>query len=985
MFRKVRAFFKNAKDDKERFGNVTEHQINQRERGFLISLPFLILYIYFLLLSGIVVTRLLKALGYVLSPQQTLTLDLWNSTISPVFEDFRGQYLHILSPAQFWSQGLGIDSTIYKVYIIVMLVAGLGVFFKLTDFEFFRSRKINRKQLGNNRFMLDSEVMRNYTAIPDRDLPFEGIGGTAISHMPWYKVLFNFHFISFSPLQRLKVIKNMFHKVWGVYFIDRDFVNDLIIGITRSGKGEMFVFSIIDILSRAVTKTSMVVNDMKGELTRASYKVLKKRGYDVQVLNLSNLNKSMSYNPLALAIQLAKQKKFDEAQKEINSIAYTIFHDEKESNKYWQNSAMNLFNAIALAQILLAMIENTTNKNAFDKITIFNITDMLSKLGGEEKLYKMGNQIIKKNGLVEFFETLKDVDGVEEFQELKDLAVLQFSTSKFAGEEAQGNTFSTAMTGLKIYQQSDVAKLTSKNSIDLRKIGFPRNIYISTDNSDFSFEKATLTIKNTAKKNSGRIRKIFSSIIKSNSETISVMLDINGNGVVDLKQLLTDSGKLQVTIKGVKYEYTLEKEYKLTPDGTQKLDKWTKKPLIKGIKVTPNDEGGKNQPTINFDYSEKPVAVFLITPAYDSSYNQIVTSFINQTFSILGQACQNSIGGQCYTSVCYLLDEMANLPAIPDMKTKISICLGMKIKFVNILQNMEQTVTNYGREVSDTIKSNSGNTIYIFSNSVNTTEEISKRLGKRTIYVASASETDSKGKISGKGNRITNNLKEQDLLTPQQLSKFKNNENLVLTDMKRRDKKGYDIVQRPILNIKRKRMPYRYQLLGGTFNTDVSILDIDIDTPHLRMKLSENKFNYEELEEVLFRWNKGTDTTSIEESSDNTKWDKDILNIEEDESKDEIAKEPKEALETVSKEYFSQEEESSENLLNILFLRLNETQIVSEFEYPSLENIEKFRHIPKDEMNDLIFEVTKNEPFRKTMILNDLAEKNLVFGFEERS
>ena len=37
-------------------------------------------------------------------------------------------------------------------------------------------------------------------------------------------------------------------------YIDDSITNNLIIGMTRSGKGEMFVFPIIDILSRAAEK-----------------------------------------------------------------------------------------------------------------------------------------------------------------------------------------------------------------------------------------------------------------------------------------------------------------------------------------------------------------------------------------------------------------------------------------------------------------------------------------------------------------------------------------------------------------------------------------------------------------------------------------------------------------------------------------------------------------------------------------------------------
>lgn len=61
------------------------------------------------------------------------------------------------------------------------------------------------------------EIQKQYTKIPDRDKPFPGYGGTIISRMG------------------------------NDLYIDQSLTNNLIIGITRSGKGEMFVLPTIDV------------------------------------------------------------------------------------------------------------------------------------------------------------------------------------------------------------------------------------------------------------------------------------------------------------------------------------------------------------------------------------------------------------------------------------------------------------------------------------------------------------------------------------------------------------------------------------------------------------------------------------------------------------------------------------------------------------------------------------------------------------------
>ncbi|MDX5022649.1 hypothetical protein, partial [Streptococcus suis] len=45
-------------------------------------------------------------------------------------------------------------------------------------------------------------------------------------------------------------------------------------------------------------------------------------------------------------------------------------------------------------------------------------------------------------------------------------------------EETKGNVFSSMMAGITLFLQDNVAKLTSKNAIDLTSVGFPRRLAI---------------------------------------------------------------------------------------------------------------------------------------------------------------------------------------------------------------------------------------------------------------------------------------------------------------------------------------------------------------------------------------------------------------------------------------------------------------------------------------------------------------------------
>ena len=46
------------------------------------------------------------------------------------------------------------------------------------------------------------------------------------------------------------------------------------------------------------------------------------------------------------------------------------------------------------------------------------------------------------------------------------MALEAFQQSNFAGDETAGNIYASMMEGIKIYQQRDIARLTSMNSLD---------------------------------------------------------------------------------------------------------------------------------------------------------------------------------------------------------------------------------------------------------------------------------------------------------------------------------------------------------------------------------------------------------------------------------------------------------------------------------------------------------------------------------------
>ena len=173
----------------------------------------------------------------------------------------------------------------------------------------FSSHGFNLNQKGYARWTTEEEIREQYTEIPDRDKKFKGFGGTIIS----------------------RIGKSL--------FIDTDMVNNLVIGITRSGKGEMEVIPSIDVYSRAEKKTSLVVCDPKTELYKTSKKTLEERGYDVYLLSLVDPEHSMGFNPLGQIVDLYVQGDFSNAELLAQTFSYSIFNPDKQTggDTFWQD------------------------------------------------------------------------------------------------------------------------------------------------------------------------------------------------------------------------------------------------------------------------------------------------------------------------------------------------------------------------------------------------------------------------------------------------------------------------------------------------------------------------------------------------------------------------------------------------------------------------------------------------------------------------
>lgn len=172
------------------------------------------------------------------------------------------------------------------------------------------------------------------------------------------------------------------------------------------------------------------------------------------------------------------------------------------------------------------------------------------------------------------------------------------------------------------------------------------------------------------------------------------------------------------------------------------------------------------------DLDERPNAVFIIVPDERVTRHRFVTLFITQTYKeLVEKANSNFRRGETENvilkrNIYYVLDEWGNLPRIENMDGMITVSRSRGVRFLLVLQSFSQIASKYGREVSDTIKSNCNVKIFIGSDDADTRKEFSELCGQKKIKSLSVNthiDSSASGN-TGAGNRP--------LITPSMLERL---------------------------------------------------------------------------------------------------------------------------------------------------------------------------------------------------------------------
>lgn len=408
---------------------------------------------------------------------------------------------------------IGSHIEIYLLFFLMMAI--LDGFFAYQIRVSLGEADVNNGTKGTGRWTTQKEVVEQFKPVPLRTEFFPGKGGTIIQRQG------------------------------NTFYIDDSKSNTLVIGTTRSGKGEMYVVPSIDVYSRAeklCDRPSMIISDPKLELYKMCKKKLEERGYEVRLMNLDDPYHSMGYNPLQLVINYYKVGNVAKAQMMAKTYSFSIFAADKSTQEaIWRNTATDLYTALIIAITTDCLEEDRElnekrRKGWIEKRSAYKHLAYDEQLMAKEKYYefkKVSEDILSEENLFyipedePFFEVypnekkvnsfsclnffrelcdrkaLEEAANEEERAKLADTALdeyfnsrppLDFAKSlyqeiKTAGDRTKGSVYINMQSALSIFALDSIARLTAENDVDIEALGYgekPLAVFIGLPSEDKS-------------------------------------------------------------------------------------------------------------------------------------------------------------------------------------------------------------------------------------------------------------------------------------------------------------------------------------------------------------------------------------------------------------------------------------------------------------------------------------------------------------------
>ena len=231
-------------------------------------------------------------------------------------------------------------------------------------------------------------------------------------------------------------------------------LNVLVVGGSGSGKTRFYAKPNI-----MQANSSYVVMDPKGEILRSEGELLKKKGYDIKVLDLIDMEKSHGYNPF----------KYLHSDIDVTKLCTNLFKSTQPKN----NSTSDPFWDLAATELLTALVSYLVYEAPEEEQNFSMVLEML-RAGAEDEDSGL------KSALDLLFDDLEMKDPYHQ-------ALKHYRDYKLAKEKTASSIQMTLVARLGKFNLKQMAELTNYDEMELETVGDKKTaIFAITPDNDTS-------------------------------------------------------------------------------------------------------------------------------------------------------------------------------------------------------------------------------------------------------------------------------------------------------------------------------------------------------------------------------------------------------------------------------------------------------------------------------------------------------------------
>lgn len=449
-------------------------------------------------------------------------------------------------------------------------------------------------------------------------------------------------------------------------WVDPSDSHNLIIGTTNSGKTFSIIHEMIE-CSR-MTGESMVINDLKGELSLAHRERLIQDGYKVIAINFINPAKGDLWNPFSLVI-----KTYRSAQKK------AIESTDPQEYKTYNEKKIRYITLCGHLQSLISNLDTASK------------TDYAEVLKETQEVMKQQQEL--KAELIRLHDQLPAPDFSIPFEYLRDVASAIFPVDSEDGKNAA------------FWNQNGMRLLEGIVCFLLEYEYVEDGELKQLDDDQINFKSFQMTV------NDG-FRMIKTSTGEDVKPLLSYYLDElrfpTDQSVLKLKMIVDAPEETRGSITNVFATYT---DLGILNDNISKMTSVS---------------------SFSFDelWNQK-VAIFLIAHDEVSTYYPLSVIFLNQMIAEISREARKNQNQRLKYPVNILWDEFGISPPIKNLNNALSAARSKGVRFTLVIQDFSQLSIQYNVDFSEMIKNNTMNVVYLLGGNPKTQEEMAKRIGSK--------------------------------------------------------------------------------------------------------------------------------------------------------------------------------------------------------------------------------------------------------------